>query len=257
MVQTREILEPSPGINRECYPITKYNVLPTPPPLETGGDMQVNLRFPEGPVPFGCESQGLDVRIIRSGEAWPFAIGDDYTHAQAFSNIENGVGFFGGVITSTTPMDTCVISGPGVPNHCEFFYGPGTSTLTVVPINDSGYPFDFLEFGVNLGWFPFFSTVTLRREGETWTRQGDVKSVASRFTPVPVHYRFPGLLTERVHIKVEGQLGPAPPSDRVRYFYCEERTVDLEPGENVLEVLMDLSSLGPFEPVNEDDCREG
>jgi hypothetical protein len=218
--------------------------------------MQVNLRFPEGPVPFGCESQGLDVRIIRSGEAWPFAIGDDYTHAQAFSNIENGVGFFGGVITSTTPMDNCDISGPGVPNHCEFFYGPGTSTLTIMPVNVSGFPHDYVHLGLDLACLPFKSTVTLRKDGQTWVRRGDVTSNPDPLAPA--RYHFPGLLPERVHIKVEAQLGPVLPHCTAIYlFYCEEQTFDLVPGDQQIEIFMMYPEVLPNEPVNANGCREG
>jgi hypothetical protein len=147
-------------------------------------------------------------------------------------------------------MDACVISGPGVPNHCELFYGPGTSTLTVVPINGSGFPHDFVEFGVNPDFYRFTSTVTLRKEGETWTRQGIVKGNPDPKSPT--HYRFPGLLPERVHIKVEGELGGG-----IRRFYCEEQTFDLVPGDQQIEIIMMLPDLLPNELVNANGCREG
>jgi hypothetical protein len=266
MVQTRVISEPSNPLDGVCHPVTVYNALPAPAPLETGGEVKVNLRIPGWPyiekledlLPLGCENPGLDVRIIRSGEAWPFVGSNDYTNTLGYTNIENGVGFFGGVITSTTPLDACILSGPGVPTHCEFFSGPGTSTLTIAPVNVSGFPHDFVHLGLDLGCLPFSSTVTLRKEGENWTRQGDVTGNADPLSPA--RFRFPGLLPERVHIKVVSQLGPVLPSLTCRAvyrFYCEEQTFDLVPGEQQIEIHMMLPEILPNEPVNANGCREG
>lgn len=266
IVQTRIILRRSDNApsGQICPPLIQHNPLPPPPPEETGGDIQVNLRNPGYPhttnlsqmVPMGCEIVHEEVRVVRSGVAWPFDGGNNYTNAQAYSNIENGVGFFGGVSLETTPLDDCIISGPAVPNHCELFYGPGTSTLTVVPVNDSGFPHDYVDLGVDPLNFPFRSTVTLRHEGETWVRR-----VVGGGHPDPIsptHYHFPGLLPERVHIRVEGQLGPNPPwSYGVRYLYCEEWTVDLVAGHQQVEIPMTFEEVAPNEPVNANGCREG
>jgi hypothetical protein len=76
----------------------------------------------------------------------------------------------------------------------------------------------------------------------------------------PARFRFPGLLPERVHIKVVSQLGPVLPSLTCRAvyrFYCEEQTFDLVPGEQQIEIHMMLPEILPNEPVNANGCREG
>jgi hypothetical protein len=40
-------------------------------------------------------------------------------------------------------------------------------------------------------------------------------------------------------------------------LYCEERTLELGPGETSIDILMTTAEIDPDEPVNENDCREG
>jgi hypothetical protein len=89
----------------------------------------------------------------------------------------------------------------------------------------------------------------LRRGEETWTRRpGSTESTSD--PKAPGIFRFPGLRPGRYTIRVDGFIRSSP-------LYCEERTLDLGPGETSIEVLMTLPEIDPNEPVNANGCREG
>jgi hypothetical protein len=62
--------------------------------------------------------------------------------------------------------------------------------------------------------------------------------------------RFPGLIPGRYHVRVEGHVG-------FYVLYCEERTLDLGPGETSINILMTIPEVDPNEPINANGCREG
>jgi hypothetical protein len=190
------------------------------------------------PPPCDVPYERIEIRIVRAREKWPFGGSADNTHIQAVDNIENGVGFLGGIVTTWIPFDEkCVLVGPGRPNFCELFYGPDTATLIVAAINGSG----FHEYA-------FSADANLRKEDESWSRRGtgipSSGATTSRLT------RFDRLLPGRYHVQVEGRIGPFP-------LYCEERTLDLGSGETSIEVRMTLPEIDQNEPVNANGCREG
>jgi hypothetical protein len=62
--------------------------------------------------------------------------------------------------------------------------------------------------------------------------------------------RFPGLRPGRFRVRVEGNVG-------FYDLYCEERTLDLGPGETSIDISMTMPEIDPNEPVNANGCREG
>jgi hypothetical protein len=221
------------------------NPIPPRPPLGLGGEMQVNFRPPEQ-GPHGCSTDRFDIGIVYSWEAWPFDGRNDYRNVLAHTNIANGVGYLGGLTITSAPIEECVLSGPGAPGFCELYYAPDTAVLYVRPVNDSGFP---EEYPVDPEDYKFTAGGTLRRGEETWTRRpGSTESTSD--PKAPGIFRFPGLRPGRYTIRVDGFIRSSP-------LYCEERTLDLGPGETSIEVLMTLPEIDPNEPVNANGCREG
>jgi hypothetical protein len=223
----------------------RYNPLPPLPPVDGGGVVQVNYGLPVGGRP--CESDRDDIAIVRSWEAWPFAGINDYRHVLAHTNIENGVGYLGGLAVASVPRESCVFDGAEAPDFCELYYAPDTATLYVRPINVSGFPDEYpVE---NPEDYPFTAGGNLRRGEESWTRRpGSIQSTVD--PKAPGIFRFPGLQPGRYEVRVNGFIGSFG-------LYCEERTLDLGPGDTSIDISMTMPEIDPNESVNANGCREG
>lgn len=222
----------------------RYNTLPPHPPPETGGDVQMSILSPESP---DCLWDQTDIGIVRATEAWPFLGINDYTNVLALTNIQNGVGYFSGFTITSVPLEECTLVGPGAPGFCELYYAPDTAVLFVRPINVSGFPDEYpVEDPEN---YPFTAGPTLRRGEETWSRRpGSSETTADPNAPGIA--RFPGLRPGRYQLRVDGFIGSFP-------LYCEERVLDLAPGDTSIDIRMTMPEIDPNEPVNSDGCREG
>jgi len=224
-----------------CPHHSGYNDFPTPPAVDVGGELQVNIR-PPGPStpPMGCGYGPREVRIVLSGQAWQPDPGYDVSHINAVDNIENGVGFLAGVITKRVPYrDACSITGTGSPNFCEISHGLGSSSLeaTVVDGFPLGIPGTFAPIAV------------LRMLGETW---GFRPLISTFVAPDQRSYEFDNLLPGRYILRIDVRDGPVPLP-----FYCVEKPLDLVAGENFTEIVMVRIDSFPNEPVNANGCREG
>jgi len=225
MVQTRQIGHTIDQTLGDCVAY-RYNFFPAPPPLEQGGDIQVNLYPVLFRLPQGCFFDREEVRIVLAGDPWLPDTGADETHINALDNIENGVGFLAGVITKSIPYEDCTITGANRPSFCELFYGSAAATLIVRPID--GGP-------VRLpGVLPIFQPTTRVAKGnDLWARGGN-----------RIHALEPGEYNIRI----------TNPTD----YYCEDRRILLGHGEvRTIEVVMVPRSAFPNEPVNANGCREG
>jgi hypothetical protein len=76
-----------------------------------------------------------DVTIVGSGAAWP--AGEGYAagglgETSLTSNVTNGVGFIGGVLTKVIPYEECEFRDDGapVPFYCVLRYNPETATVS-------------------------------------------------------------------------------------------------------------------------------
>jgi len=231
-------LNSTPSTECQNYPVFSiYNPLPANPPPGTG-IYQVNLRRKTN-MEYDPPCQGLwgrwEIRIVRTRERWPFGLGSDNTHINAVNNIENGVGFLGGVITRLVPWETCS-TPPGTQIACEMTHGVEATTVVVTTRNGS-------PPGSGGSFNP---AVSLRKVGETSSLVGT--NVAPPSSPSPI-FRFrsvdPGSYLLRAVVGTTFS------------FYCEERTLTLVPGEMNLEIVMVPRSAFPDEPVNANGCREG
>lgn len=184
-----------------------------------------------------------EVRIIRTHEAWPFAGTSDYTHANTYTNIQNGVGFLGGVSTTVLPYPDCELSGPGRPAFCNLYFGPETATLVI-------NVFDGTPEAEREDPLTFIPDLSLRRGEESWTRS--VRSSPSWQVGSPQTYRFEGLLPGPYHIAIDDLFTGS------QRLYCEERSLELESGERHISITMvRVSDFYPNEPLNANGCREG
>jgi len=182
-----------------------------------------------------------EARIVLSADRWPFSSGDIIGHPEEVSNVENGLGYLGGVFTKTVPLPWCGLIGQGAPEFCELAFGPETAELEV-----------FLYTTEPLLTQP---PVRLRRMGESWVRSGDSFPPGLELTGVyvgldPPTETFPGLVPGEYRIEVGTSTVPSA-------FYCEERTVVLTAGERRrvdIHLIEDLRF--PDEPVNARGCRE-
>ena len=213
-------------------PRTLYNELPGTP-ITGDGFYQVEIaRSVVGDFPPPCGGGGAwGIRIVRSREPWFLGTGTANLHLSARTNIENGVGFFGGVMTRTVPYDSCTLSGPGAPDFCELYYGPETVTLFVVPVN---------RWEDLISPDAFRPRASLKRVDESWQRGGmrhPYWDTESRVT------RFPGLLSGTFRLRVE--VGA----------FCEDRIIALQPGET-RAIVVEMGPLDPGEEYNSDRCRE-
>jgi hypothetical protein len=193
------------------------------------------------PFPCGGFYEKWDFRVVRSPEPWPFSGSGDYRHVHAVNNIENGAGFLGGLATRRIPIERCILqgvtTGVSLPTSCEFVYGPATATLRVV---------------LTRSWIPepdelaFAASVSLLPEGGNIRREAAPEQ--SWDVVPPVTYWMSGFLAGRYTLRVGA------PNGRV---YCDERVLDLVPGEQTIELELDKVFDFPDEPLNANGCREG
>jgi len=250
MVQTvmylREFDAPAPFEGDACPIGLRYNSLPSQPPPPGGGEYQVNIRpveniitdiNGEGRAP--CVTAGFAIRMVLSGEEWPFDPGFDVSHINAINTVQNGVGFLGGVISKEIDWEWCSNSGSNSPIFCEVVHNVETATLNVAAANGSP-PGSTATFN---------PTTRLHLGSNTWGRLGTIISPPEAESRI---VRFQKILpgTYRLRLEVPSNANPTP-------FYCEERTVILTPGERHIEVVMVPRSAFPNEPVNANGCREG
>ena len=83
-----------------------------------------------GPPPYPLYS--WDIWIVFSGSPWPYD--PEWSRITAFlpevaSNIDGGLGFFGGVLTRTIPFETCHIIGSSPGDICELVYTDRTTAV--------------------------------------------------------------------------------------------------------------------------------
>ena len=229
MVQTREILVPE----EVCSLRLRYNYIPAPlPPIDVGGVVEVDLHEPIGTPPEGCFVGWREIRIVLSGEAWPFDPGNDNTHIRAVNNIENGVGYLGGVLTKDIPVDP-PCSRVRV---CESAWSTERTILYVTVVN-----------GSPPGMAGEFSPAVKRVSPEILLFAGrPAISISEPGTASPT-FRFASLGTWAQRIRIEGGFG----------YYCEDRVIQLPPGEHHMEVTVIPRALAPGEPTNVAGCREG
>jgi len=113
-LQVQNFPAPRNGSGSHVVQVSKLNPLAR----EGCGDARVHRRM---------------LRIIGSQEPWPtgpqFDIGALGASAIP-TNLTNGVGFLGGVLTRTVPYEPCTLIGPDPrPTHCELSYGPEKATV--------------------------------------------------------------------------------------------------------------------------------
>jgi len=217
--------------------LTEFISLPDHPPLQEGAWQTVNIRRSGKNWGTACVGAPLaeainrnELRIVLSGDVWPFDPGYDVSHINAVDRVENGVGFLGGVIRRYIPFDSCWFTGPGAPDVCYLYYGPDTATLMVTAVNGLALPSN-----------SFFPTITLVRGEETWRRSGD--PFPAMFVDSSLGRRFSGLLPGDYGIRL--QLSS----------YCEERNIVLAPGES-RSIDVEMGHLAPGEVYNSNGCRE-
>jgi hypothetical protein len=201
------------------------------------------LRIVELPFP-ACEGReppetyvGWEFFIVHSGEQWPYSPGDAIGYLGQGSNIQNGQGYLGGIITEKVPIPFCLLS-PGGPQYCELFFGPESATLDVRILAD-GFPVEF-------------PGVQLRKGEEGWTRGSDHRILSYGSPPAskiiwnapPTIARFPGLEPGVYRVEV-----PLSATHR-----CELRSIVLAPGEHRTVEIERSPWILPFEPGG---CREG
>jgi hypothetical protein len=238
MVQTR-IITWSPELICPIY--VDYQYLPPLPPIEVGGDIQVNLSLPTGRrIPEHCIVLRQEIRVIFSGEAWPFDPSANNSHINAVDNIENGVGFLGGVQTLTIPWPGGCSLGPGEADFCETVYDPSetgrNNSLFVTTVNGSP-PGSEEVFAPRVRFFWRMDTDTAYVDGT---------DVAPPGSDTPI-FRIRGFGSGTYRLRAFG--GAA--------FYCEDRQVDLVPGDQTFEITLIPKAAVPNEPVNANGCREG
>jgi hypothetical protein len=115
----------------------------------TGADILVSLRrqmsfspppdicrFPPNPNagrPSSVPVRAWDIFFVLSGDPWPFD--PAWTELEAFeagigSNVLQGTGFLGGIITRTLTFETCYIIGmTGVERYCELTYNARSAAI--------------------------------------------------------------------------------------------------------------------------------
>jgi hypothetical protein len=177
---------------------------------------------------------------VHSGEPWPYSPGDAIGYLGQGTNIQNGQGYLGGIISEKVPIPFCV--HPEGPPYCELFFGPESATLDVTIVAD-GLPVEF-------------PGVRLRKGEEGWTRGSDhmilsyvVAGTASTsqkliWNSPPTIARFPGLDPGVYRIEV-----PVNATHR-----CELRSIVLAPGERRIVEIERAPWVLPFDPGG---CREG
>jgi hypothetical protein len=243
-------------IDHTLYP--PFGERPAGPLTYPWGPIRRDIRLPDLPP---CDLQHYlrwTASIVLSGERWPVSPGDFVGDLDLGSNVENGMGYLGGVVWEKIPVPFCALVGTGAPELCELFFGPETATLDVqVRDPDDNLlkkTFNTINAGVPL-------RVRLSRSGETWYRSGDiypfVEGEPLDYVPdLPLTIiRFPGLLPGEYRITFPGHVVSLSPDIET---YCEERTVLLLPGEHrVLAIQTVVQPPVPTEPVNANGCREG
>jgi hypothetical protein len=93
-------------------------------------------RFPPSPNSARISAvpvRAWDIFFVLSGDPWPFDPG--WTELEAFeagigSNVLQGTGFLGGIITRTLTFETCYIIGlSGVEQYCELTYNARSAAI--------------------------------------------------------------------------------------------------------------------------------
>jgi hypothetical protein len=194
---------------------------------------------------------GWTVQFVLSGERWPSSPGNYVGYLDQGSNIDNGMGYLGGVVSERIPVPRCALRGLGAPSVCDFFFGPETVTLDVLVRDPQGML-------IPNNPDPF--NIEITKAGESWSRTADLSnsySVNLSYIPdVPLTIsRFPGLLAGEYRIHL-----PAiePTTARPIRTYCEERTVVLTAGEHrTVEIETIAFPSDPAIPLNANGCREG
>jgi len=106
------------------------NVPSTAPEPVSPGVYQVNVHpSPGGPPPL-CPVVKTDILVVASGSPWPKGL--QYVPSalgavRPASDVENGVGFLGGVVTKTIPWQPCTLEPRTGP--CSLTYDPTSVTL--------------------------------------------------------------------------------------------------------------------------------
>jgi hypothetical protein len=181
------------------------------------------------PIDPPCNERGeWTIRIVRSVEPWPFDATASNLSLSGYSNIENGIGFLGGIVTRRIPLDRCDLSGPGRPEVCQMHYGPGSVRLSILPANGWEYDPHFLPNG------------TIKRVDQSWSRASTRLPEWNSQSPI---LHFPGLVPGTYRIRlVHGAL-------------CEDRNIALAADDDRM-VVIEMGPPAPGETLNADNCRE-
>lgn len=187
-----------------------------------------------------------DLTIARSREPWPFSIDEDYKNFAVYTNIENGVGFLGGLAIARVSLSGCnhvaIVPGTVPPQTCTVYFGRNASMLTLKVFN---------SIPPGMGNLAFAPRAILQPDGMSWGRVGER---ASWNVKSPVTIRFLGYRPGRYRLLVENPYD-GPLSEFA--VYCEEREVDLVEGDQEVALEMVRVSDFPNEPVTANGCREG
>lgn len=98
------------------------------------GIHDVNVRSnPGGPAdPFRCTQLKKEISITTSGSDWAYKAdlsGDVLTLPDVVSNVTNGVGFLGGILTKRILFENCTIVGAALMDVCELTYDADSATI--------------------------------------------------------------------------------------------------------------------------------
>lgn len=226
---------------------------------ETAGPLSFEwgplLRFLRLPEPPPCDFEPYirsEASIVVSGEHWPVSPGDFVGYLDQGSNIENGMGYLGGVVWEKVPVPFCNSN-----QSCKYYFGPETATVDVMVRGPDG---NLLKYAIHPEFNISPLDVDLSNPREGWTRAADGPPAHREpldFVPdLPITVRrFPGLLPGEY--VVQFNRSPISRSPEV-WTYCEDRTIVLAPGEHrVVEIQTMVRPPIPTEPLNARGCREG
>lgn len=132
-------------------PLAVYQPLPAMNSTEVS-ERVVNIAremFPRQPNEIACELpfrfRWWDVFVVLTGSPWPHDPGWSSPEALlpgAGSNVTNGTGFLGGIITRTVPFETCYVIGLSRSSeYCEVAYSDRSATIEgILTCPDDGLP---------------------------------------------------------------------------------------------------------------------
>jgi hypothetical protein len=85
-----------------------------------------------------------DISVVLTGSPWPHDPGwsdPEALQPGAGSNVTNGTGFLGGIVTRTVPFETCYVIGSRSSDYCVLAYSDRSATIEgILTCPDNGRP---------------------------------------------------------------------------------------------------------------------